>query len=164
MTRLEQIAEKFGKVPKELRKKEQVVPAYLTEEEFSLLPQCPRTGTMQSAGTWVKIGGRQTYPMTGALTKEERQQYYALKGTGSGGSRSTSVIQGASEEEIKKYNEVFEELLKLNPPKKLKEYFEALRPKTKEELELRKTLENQGFTKEQIEMVVAMQQKNKKSN
>ena len=163
MTRLEEVAKKFGNVPKELRRKDQIVPQYLTEEEFSLLPQCPRTGSIQSAGTWVKIGGRQTYPLSGALTSDEKQEYYKFKygNSGTRTPRSTSAaVTGATQEEIQKYQECLEELLKLKPSKKLMEYFAAIRPKTAEEIQLRTTLEAQGFSPEQIEMVVQMQQKN----
>ena len=86
-------------------------------------------------------------------------------GGGSSGTRTprstSAAVTGATQEEIQKYQECLEELLKLKPSKKLMEYFAAIRPKTAEEIQLRTTLEAQGFSPEQIEMVVQMQQKNK---
>ena len=123
---LETIAEKFGKIPTNIRKRDDVIAGgYLTEEEFSLLPECPRTGAITSAGTWVKIGGRQTYPMTGALTKEERQQYYGFKNSGSG----TSRVKTASKEDLAAAEAVRQELKKLNASQTIMDLFEQIAPK-----------------------------------
>ena len=93
------VAQKFGKVPSKLTQKAQIVPQYLSEEEYALLPQCPRVGTVESLGKWPTIGGRRTYPLSGALNSEEKARYNELKkeqrqGMTSGG---TSVRGGLSQ-------------------------------------------------------------------
>lgn len=103
---LVELAEKFGKIPESFRKKADIIAAgYLTEEEFSQLPYCPRTGEVESCGKWPKIGGRKIYPLSGALTSEETAKYYELKkgystGTGSGSSK------GPSEEALKRIESI----------------------------------------------------------
>lgn len=92
---LEAIAKKFGAIPKDLHKKDDIITqGYMTAEEFELLPQCPRSKEMESATKWPYIGGRYTYPLSGTLTQEEKQVYYEYKrglNVGSQGPRSPKV-------------------------------------------------------------------------
>lgn len=109
------IAQKFGSVPANLTQKSQIVPAFLSEEEFSLLPQCPRVGTVETLGRWPTIGGRRTYPLSGALNAEEKARYNELKraskdGTASGSPRTVSPRQKTLTEDQKAFNQKLEDL------------------------------------------------------
>ena len=79
MIKIEDVVRKFSAVPSKLTQKAQIVPEYLSEEEFAMLPQCPRQGTVESLGKWPTIGGRRTYPLSGALNAEEKARYNELK-------------------------------------------------------------------------------------
>ena len=79
MIKIEDVVRKFGTVPSKLTQKAQIVPEYLSEEEFAMLPQCPRQGTVESLGKWPTIGGRRTYPLSGALNAEEKARYNEMK-------------------------------------------------------------------------------------
>ena len=114
MIKIEDVVRKFSAVPVALTRKEQLVPQYLSEEEFALLPQCPRQGTVESLSKWPKIGGRRTYPLSGALNAEEKARYNELKkeqrqGLPSGG---TSVRGGLSKSEIE-LNDKLDSLIEL---------------------------------------------------
>ena len=109
------LAEKFGSIPAALTQKAQIVPEYLSEEEFAMLPQCPRQGTVESLGKWPTIGGRRTYPLSGALNAEEKARYNELKkeqrqGLPSAG--GTSVRGGLSKSESE-FNEKMDSLIAL---------------------------------------------------
>ena len=109
------LAAKFGSIPSSLTQKAQIVPEYLTEEEFALLPQCPRQGTVETLGRWPTIGGRRTYPLSGALNAEEKARYNELKkaskdGTASGGPRTVSPRQKTLTEDQKAFNQKLEDL------------------------------------------------------
>ena len=125
-----------------------------------LLKNAPRTGyTSKNCPIVRSDDGTNIYLGAAELHKEDESI-----GGGSSGTRTprstAATVTGATQEEIQKYQEVLEELIALKPSKKLMEYFAALRPKTTEEIILRQTLEAQGFSSEQIEMVITMQQKN----
>ena len=115
MIKIEDVVRKFGDVPSKLTRKEQIVPEYLSEEEFALLPQCPRHGTVETLGRWPTIGGRRTYPLSGALNAEEKARYNELKKEqrqslpSSGG---TSVRGGLSKSESE-LNEKMDSLIAL---------------------------------------------------
>lgn len=109
------LAAKFGSIPAALTQKAQIVPEYLTEEEFALLPQCPRQGTVETLGRWPTIGGRRTYPLSGALNAEEKARYNELKraskdGTASGSPRTVSPRQKTLTEDQKAFNQKLEDL------------------------------------------------------
>ena len=109
------LAAKFGSIPANLTQKAQIVPEYLTEEEFALLPQCPRQGTVETLGRWPTIGGRRTYPLSGALNAEEKARYNELKkaakdGTASGSPRTVSPRQKTLTEDQKAFNQKLEDL------------------------------------------------------
>lgn len=108
------VAQKFGKVPANLTQKAQIVPEYLTEEEFALLPQCPRTGTVETLGRWPYIGGRRTYPLSGALNETEKARYNELKRESkngmSTGPRPVTTRQKALTEDQKEFNAKLESL------------------------------------------------------
>lgn len=109
------LATKFGSIPSSLTQRAQIVPEYLTEEEFALLPQCPRQGTVETLGRWPTIGGRRTYPLSGALNAEEKARYNELKkaskdGTASGSPRTVSPRQKALTEDQKAFNQKLEDL------------------------------------------------------
>ena len=108
------LAQKFGKVPSKLTQKAQIVPEYLSEEEFALLPQCPRQGTVESLGRWPTIGGRRTYPISGALNAEEKARYNELKkeqrqGLSSGG----ASVRGELSKNETELNEKLDSLIAL---------------------------------------------------
>lgn len=112
---LNNLAQKFGTIPASLTQKSQIVPAFLSEEEFSLLPQCPRQGTVETLGRWPTIGGRRTYPLSGALNPEEKARYNELKraskdGTASGTPRLVSLRQKTLTEDQKEFNAKLESL------------------------------------------------------
>lgn len=112
---LNELAQKFGAIPSSLTQKAQIVPEYLTEEEFTLLPQCPRQGTVETLGRWPYIGGRRTYPLSGALNQEEKARYNELKkaskeGATSGTPRSVSPRQKTLTEDQKAFNQKLESL------------------------------------------------------
>jgi hypothetical protein len=125
-----------------------------------LLKNAPRTGYTSKNCPIVKSDDGTNIYLGAAELHKENESIGGSSGTRTPRSTSTAVT-GATQEEIQKYQECLEELLKLKPSKKLMEYFAAIRPKTAEEIQLRTTLEAQGFSPEQIEMVVQMQQKNK---
>lgn len=112
---LNELAQKFGAIPSSLTQKAQIVPEYLSEEEFALLPQCPRQGTVETLGRWPTIGGRRTYPLSGALNQEEKARYNELKkaskeGATSGTPRSVSPRQKTLTEDQKAFNQKLESL------------------------------------------------------
>lgn len=115
MIKIEDVVRKFGSIPAALTQKAQIVPEYLTEEEFALLPQCPRVGTVESLGKWPTIGGRRTYPLSGALNSEEKAKYNEMKkeqrqGTASGSPRTVSTRQKTLTEDQKAFNQKLEDL------------------------------------------------------
>ena len=113
MIKIEDVVRKFGAVPSRLTQKAQIVPEYLSEEEFAMLPQCPRQGTVESLGKWPTIGGRRTYPLSGALNAEEKARYNELKKEqrqGLPSSGGTSVRGGLSKSE---FNEKMDSLIAL---------------------------------------------------
>lgn len=115
MIKIEDVVRKFSAVPSKLTRKEQIVPEYLTEEEFALLPQCPRQGTVESLSKWPKIGGRRVYPLSGALNAEEKTRYNELKKEqrqGLPSSGGTSVRGGLSKSEIE-LNDKLDSLIEL---------------------------------------------------
>ena len=115
MIKIEDVVRKFSAVPSKLTRKEQIVPEYLSEEEFALLPQCPRQGTVESLGKWPTIGGRRTYPLSGALNAEEKARYNELKKEqrqGLPSSGGTSVRGGLSKSEIE-LNDKLDSLIEL---------------------------------------------------
>lgn len=99
MIKIEDVVRKFGAVPSKLTQKVQIVPQYLSEEEYAMLPQCPRVGTVESLGKWPTIGGRRTYPLSGALNAEEKARYNELKREQRAGlpSSGTSNSRGLSQ-------------------------------------------------------------------
>ena len=112
---LNNLAAKFGTIPANLTQKSQIVPAFLSEEEFSLLPQCPRQGTVETLGRWPYIGGRRTYPLSGALNPEEKARYNELKraskeGAISGSPRTVTPRQKTLTEDQKAFNQKLEDL------------------------------------------------------
>lgn len=109
---LEALAEKFGKIPTDLTKSGDIIAqGFLTQEEFDNLPYCPRSSEMTSATAWPKIGGRKTYPLSGALTLEETEMYYEYKKNHKPG--TASVSSPKAEENNKALDELKEELIKL---------------------------------------------------
>ena len=115
MIKIEDVVRKFSAVPSKLTQKAQIVPEYLSEEEFALLPQCPRQGTVESLGKWPTIGGRRTYPLSGALNQEEKQRYNELKKEqrqGLPSSGSTAVRSRLSKSESE-FNEKMDSLIAL---------------------------------------------------
>lgn len=118
---LAELAVKFGAIPSKLTQKKEIVPAYLTEEEFSQLPYCPRSYTpveMKSASDWPKIGNRRTYPLSGVLTPEETVAYYAFRNLHKPEGSSTTPKASMSkerEEEINKTLAELREVCKKNP-------------------------------------------------
>lgn len=101
---LQEIAVKFGKIPTDLTKKKDIIDAgYLTEEEFNLLPIVPRSTEMLSATQWPKIGGRKTYPLSGALNEAEKRMYYDYKSQhkpGTGSVRASKPIDDTTKQNI----------------------------------------------------------------
>lgn len=125
---LEAVAEKFGKIPVEITKKVDIIAGgYLTEEEFAELPNCPRT-PMSSGTVWPKIGGRKTYPLSGALNAEERRIYYDYKKNHKPG--TASVGKGPSEE-VQKHIDAIRAFLKEKGTPELIAEFEAIIPQKK---------------------------------
>ena len=114
MIKIEDVVRKFSAVPSKLTQKSQIVPEYLSEEEFAMLPQCPRQGTVESLGKWPTIGGRRTYPLSGALNAEEKARYNELKKEQRQGlpSAGTSVRGGLSKNEVE-LNEKLDSLIAL---------------------------------------------------
>lgn len=112
---LNELARKFGKVPSKLTQKSQIVPEYLSEEEFALLPQCPRQGTLESLGKWPTIGGRRTYPLSGALNAEEKARYNELKKEQRQGlpSAGGSSVRGGLSKSESELNEKLDSLIAL---------------------------------------------------
>lgn len=87
---LNALAQKFGQMPKNLKSAQSILASgYLTQEEFENLQFCPRSKEMESGTKWPEIGGRTTYPISGALTPTERQIYNDYRRTGKGTSSST---------------------------------------------------------------------------
>lgn len=104
------VAEKFGKVPTRLTQKAQIVPEYMSEEEFALLPQCPREGTVETLGKWPTIGGRRTYPLSGALNETEKARYNELKRESRAGVVTPRASTGLSTNQ-KEFNEKLDGLI-----------------------------------------------------
>lgn len=94
MIKIEDVVAKFAKVPSKLTQKAQIVPEYMSEEEWGLLPQCPREGTLETLGRWPTIGGRRTYPLSGVLNVEEKERYNSLKREQKSGLPSVGTSRG----------------------------------------------------------------------
>ena len=79
-----------------------------------MLPQCPRVGTVETLGRWPTIGGRRTYPLSGALNQEEKARYNELKRASkeglTAGTRTVSPRQKTLTEEQKEFNAKLESL------------------------------------------------------
>ena len=129
---LEALAKKFGTIPTSYTKASDIIrDGLLTQEEFDNLPYCPRSEEMKSATSWPKIGGRKTYPLSGALTMEETEMYYEYK---KGHKPSTSVGlsgKGVSEETQKTIDSIRAFLKDNEAPAELMSQFEALIPHKK---------------------------------
>lgn len=129
---LEALAKKFGTIPTSYTKSSDIIrDGLLTQEEFDNLPYCPRSEEMKSATSWPKIGGRKTYPLSGALTVEETEMYYEYK---KGHKPSTSVGlsgKGPSEETQKTIDSIRAFLKDNEAPAELIEQFEAIIPHKK---------------------------------
>lgn len=129
---LEALAKKFGTIPTSYTKASDIIrDGLLTQEEFDNLPYCPRSEEMKSATSWPKIGGRKTYPLSGALTMEETEMYYEYK---KGHKPSTSVGtsgKGISEETQKTIDSIRAFLKDNEAPAELMSQFEALIPHKK---------------------------------
>lgn len=129
---LEVLVKKFGAIPTAYTKASDIIAAgLLTQEEFDNLPYCPRSEKMKSATSWPKIGGRKTYPLSGALTMEETEMYYEYK---KGHKPSTSVgLSGksVSEETQKTIDSIRAFLQENKAPAELMAQFEALIPHKK---------------------------------
>lgn len=129
---LEALAKKFGIIPTSYTKASDIIrDGLLTQEEFDNLPYCPRSEEMKSATSWPKIGGRKTYPLSGALTMEETEMYYEYK---KGHKPSTSVGlsgKGVSEETQKTIDSIRAFLKDNEAPAELMSQFEALIPHKK---------------------------------
>lgn len=127
---LDKLAEKFGKIPTSYTKSADIIAAgFLTQEEFDNLPYCPRSTPMVSATAWPKIGGRKTYPLSGALNSEESEMYYAYKrehkpGTGTGSIGSSGKI----DENKQKIIDSIRQFLKDNNAGDLIQQFEEIIP------------------------------------
>lgn len=124
---LDAIAKKFGSIPKEYKRRDDIIAAgFMTNEEFDLLPQCPRSKEMESGTKWPYIGGRYTYPLSGALTASEKQVYYDYKkglNTGSQGPRAKSEPIDTS-----KLDALLDELKSLEGSEKAQALVRALYP------------------------------------
>lgn len=111
---LNELATKFGAIPTALTQKSQIVPEYLSEEEFAMLSQCPRVGTVETLGRWPTIGGRRTYPLSGALNAEEKARYNELKRASkegvATGPRTVSPRQKTLTDDQKEFNQKLEDL------------------------------------------------------
>lgn len=114
MIKIEDVVRKFGAVPSKLTQKVQIVPQYLSEEEYAMLPQCPRVGTVESLGKWPTIGGRRTYPLSGALNAEEKARYNELKREQRAGlpSSGTSTSRGLSQSQTE-FNAKLDSLIEI---------------------------------------------------
>lgn len=117
---LEKVAEKFGKIPNSYTKSGDIIAAgLLTQEEFDNLPYCPRSqemGNLEGCPTWPKIGGRKTYPLSGALNAQETEAYYNYKKLHKPAAVSGGVSSAQSEEHNKKVDALIAELRALNVP------------------------------------------------
>ena len=112
--KLEEIAAKFGKIPATYTKKADIVAAgFLTEEEFNNLPFVPRSKPMESPTKWPYIGGRKTYPLSGALTDEENEWYKGYHKQHQPGTGSSSVGSAKTDEALKELLELRNELVEL---------------------------------------------------
>lgn len=107
---LETLASKFGAIPAGLTKKEQIVPQYLSEEEFAELKNCPRSKEMNGGTQWPYIGGRKVYPLSGALNDTEKQTYYAYKKGLSGTGTHPRTKTGYDEEKAAAFRAKLEAL------------------------------------------------------
>lgn len=126
--KLEALAEKFGKIPTSYTKKDSIIAdGLLTEEEFEALPIVPRSVPMKSATQWPQIGGRKVYPLSGALSYEETEMYYAYKKEHK--PSSTGVASRTLTDEQKQTIDEIRKVLADNP--ELLAKFEALLPKKK---------------------------------
>lgn len=132
---LAELRKKFSAIDSKLSKKSELVPKYLSEEEFENLKYCPRDFEMTTGTKWPTIGGRRTYPMSGILTDNEKRIYYDYRketrsGDGEGrSSKKTEEMQKQIAELEKFINE------QKNCPSAVKEALEALKnslPKRKE--------------------------------
>ena len=87
---LNDLAQKFGQMPKALKSARDILASgYLTQEELDNLKFCPRSKEMESGTKWPEIGGRTTYPISGALTQTEHQIYNEYRRSGRTNSSST---------------------------------------------------------------------------
>jgi hypothetical protein len=115
--KLNEVAEKFGKIPASYSKKADIIAAgFMTEDEFNNLPFCPRSKAMESATKWPFIGGRKTYPLSGALNQEERTMYFAYKKNHLPGTSSSGSSSPKTEETIKELLELRNDLIALKAP------------------------------------------------
>lgn len=98
-SQLNNLAAKFGAMPKSLKSARDILASgYLTQEELDNLKFCPRTKEMESGTKWPEIGGRTTYPISGALTPTEHKIYndYRRNNKSSGTvrtARSTAAVK-----------------------------------------------------------------------
>lgn len=152
---LEKLAKKFAELaPKAQAAKkaagkdsDKTVKDYLIElgmsaEEIKELPNCPRTGSMSSAGTWIKIGGYQTYPMSWCLTQEEYNKYKELKGSPSGSRTKSSANDDKLREDLLA---AIEEAKKVKGAEKLVEILEGMLPLSSDQQKLINLLVAQGY-------------------
>lgn len=129
---LEALVKKFGAIPANYTKSADIIAAgFLTQEEFDNLPYCPRSEEMKSATSWPKIGGRKTYPLSGALTIEETEMYYEYKKSHRPGSSICTSGNGPSEETQKTIDSIRTFLQENKAPAKLLAQFEAIIPHKK---------------------------------
>lgn len=89
-SQLNELAQKFGQMPKTLKSARDILASgYLTQDELDNLKYCPRSRGMESGTKWPEIGGRTTYPISGALNQAEHQIYNDYRRSGKSASSST---------------------------------------------------------------------------
>ena len=160
---LEKLAKKFAELaPKAQAAKkaagkdsDKTVKDYLVElgmslDEIKELPNCPRTGSMSSAGTWIKIGGYQTYPMSWCLTQEEYNKYKELKGSPSGSRTKSSTNDDKLREDLLA---AIEEAKKVEGTEKLVEILEGMLPLSSDQQKLINLLVAQGYSEDEAKKI-----------
>ena len=75
---LDELASRYGSIKGTVQNKAQIVPSVFSEEEYAMLPYCPRSSQASELGSsFPNIGGKKA--LLSMLTREEKDHYYAYK-------------------------------------------------------------------------------------